>query len=67
MVWSVMLGKNIKTKINEINVLIIKALSCFNCKKYNESVSSLKVSINSIKCNNSFKYDFGVFNDLVYN
>ena len=67
MVWSVMLGKNIKTKINEINVLITKALSCFNCKKYNESVSSLKLSINIIKYYNSFKYELVALKDKIYN
>ena len=31
-------------KVNEINLLINKALSCIYCKKYKESVRNLKVT-----------------------
>ena len=54
-------GRTNKTKVNEINVLINKALRCIHYKKYNESVSNLKITKKVLNVENLFKYELGVF------
>ena len=54
-------GRTNKTKTNEINVLINKAIRCIHFKKYNESVSNLKITKKVLNVENLFKYELGVF------
>ena len=42
-------------------ILINKALRCIHYKKYNESVSNLKITKKVLNVENLFKYELGVF------
>ena len=50
-----------RKKINEINVLISKALRCILYKKYNECVSNFKITKKVLNVENLFKYELEVF------
>ena len=54
-------GRTNKTRINEVNILIDKALRCFHYKTYDESVRKLKITKRILNVENLFKYEVGVF------
>lgn len=53
-------SKNI-FKVDEVKVLINKALECICCKRYNISLSYLKIDKKSLNIKNLFCYEFGAF------
>ena len=54
-------GRTNKTRINEVNVLINKALKCIHCKIYDESVRNLKITKRILSVEKLIKYKVGVF------
>lgn len=54
-------GRASRTKINEINKLINRAIRCIHFKSWKESVSSIKIAKKILDVENMFQYELGVF------
>ena len=54
-------GRANKSKINEINRLINRAIRCIHFKNWKENVSNIKLQKKILDVENMFTYDLGVF------